>query len=134
MPTREAKVKEFMRSVGQQVGEEFSEDLIDLRWRLLREEIDELQYALYHILYDMTYGNGEPDPKSVENLLKEMADVQYTLSGMAVAFGLPLVNAFERVHESNMSKFNDDGRPDYDDHGKVIKGPNYKPPFLGDLI
>ena len=53
---------------------------------------------------------------------------------MAVAFGLPLEVAFNRVHASNMSKLDDDGKPIYREDGKVMKGPNYKPPHLKDLV
>jgi predicted HAD superfamily Cof-like phosphohydrolase len=132
MPTRESKVRDFMERAGQAIGEEFSEDLIDFRWRLFKEEVEELQYALFHVLYDINYGDGEPSQASMENVLKEMSDVQYTLSGMAVAFGLPLVNAFNRVHESNLTKF--DSALVAQSDGKVLKGITYKPPFLGDLI
>jgi predicted HAD superfamily Cof-like phosphohydrolase len=48
--------------------------------------------------------------------------------------GLDLEAAFQRVHTSNMSKLGEDGKPIYRDDGKILKGPNYKPPFLDDLI
>ena len=53
---------------------------------------------------------------------------------MAVALGLPVQEAFNRVHASNMSKLDEDGNPIYREDGKVMKGPNYKPPYLEDLV
>ena len=67
-------------------------------------------------------------------MLKEMADVQYVLSGLAVTLGLPLQEAFNRVHQSNMSKLGLDGKPLYRDDGKVMKGPNYLPPDMETLL
>jgi predicted HAD superfamily Cof-like phosphohydrolase len=66
--------------------------------------------------------------------MKETADVQYIVSGMNVTFGLPADQVFDRVHDSNMSKLGDDGKPVRRDDGKVMKGPNYHPPTLDDLI
>ena len=63
-------------------------------------------------------------------LTKELADLLYVVHGTAVAFGLPLEPAFVRVHQSNMSKLGDDGKPIYREDGKVKKGPNYQPPDL----
>jgi len=83
--------------------------------------------AFYDVMHD-------PHEGCEEALLKEMADLQYVLSGMAVALGLNLGEAFRRVHESNMSKLGDDGKPIYRDDGKVLKGPNYRKPELGDLV
>jgi len=77
---------------------------------------------------------GVISPKTKERLLKEMDDLQYVLSGMAVVLGLPLQVAFTRVHQSNMSKLGADGKPVYRSDGKVLKGPNYTPPDLEDLV
>jgi predicted HAD superfamily Cof-like phosphohydrolase len=68
-------------------------------------------------------------------LLKELCDLQYVLSGAAVALGLNEMQvAFTRVHNSNLSKLGLDGKPIYRKDGKVIKGPNYAPPELRDLV
>ena len=67
-------------------------------------------------------------------MLKELCDLQYVLSGAAVALGLDIQVAFNRVHDSNMSKLDDNGKPVYREDGKIIKGPNYRPPNLEDLV
>ena len=69
-----------------------------------------------------------------ENLLKELVDLLYVTYGYAATFGLDVDEAFWRVHKSNMSKLGDDGKPIYRDDGKVLKGPNYEPPYLKDLV
>ena len=92
-------------------------DLYDLRLELLSEEMEEVVEA-----------------GSMENLTKELADLIYVAIGMAVTFGLPLCEVFERVHQSNMSKLGEDGKPIYREDGKVMKGPNYQPPKLDDLF
>lgn len=67
-------------------------------------------------------------------MLKEMADVQYVLSGMAVTLGFPLQEAFIRVHKSNLSKLDENGKPVYREDGKVLKGVNYLPPDMETLL
>ena len=57
---------------------------------------------------------------------KELCDVKYVVEGFAVEFGIPLDEAFEEVHSSNMSKVDDDGNVIYSDEGKVLKGENYR--------
>ena len=71
----------------------------------------------------------EPD----ENQLKELADLVYVAFQYAAARGWELDEALDRVYESNMSKLVD-GQPLRREDGKVLKGPNYKPPFLEDLV
>ena len=68
------------------------------------------------------------------NLLKEIDDLLYVTYGLAVSFGLNADVGFKRVHESNMSKLGEDGKPVYREDGKVLKGANYKAPYLGDLV
>ena len=119
------QVKAFTEAMGQPVGvpqDEFSyvywySEAFSLRRQLLREETEEVLLA-----------------ESWENLTKELADLLYVTIGFAVTFGLPLVEVFERVHQSNMSKLGEDGKPIYREDGKVMKGPNYRPPELGDLF
>lgn len=62
-----------------------------------------------------------------KDLAKELADLLYVVYGTAVAFGIPIDYVFRLVHESNMSKLGEDGKPIYRKDGKVLKGPNYKP-------
>ena len=66
--------------------------------------------------------------------LKELADLVYVAYQYATNMGWDLDEALNRVHLSNMSKLDEDGNPIYRDDGKVLKGPNYKPPILEDLI
>ncbi|MBI52079.1 MAG: hypothetical protein CL779_02535 [Chloroflexi bacterium] len=66
--------------------------------------------------------------------LKELADLVYVCYQYAANLNWDLDSAMDRVHKSNMSKLGEDGKPIYRDDGKVLKGPNYKPPTLHDLI
>ena len=69
-----------------------------------------------------------------EHALKELADLVYVCYQYAENMGWFLDEALNRVHISNMSKLDEDGKPIYREDGKVLKGPNYKPPSLTDLI
>ena len=69
-----------------------------------------------------------------EHALKELADLVYVCYQYAENMGWFLDEALNRVHESNLSKLDEDGKPIYREDGKVLKGPNYKPPDLSDLI
>ena len=69
-----------------------------------------------------------------EECLKELADLVYVRYQYAENMGWFLDEALNRVHESNMSKLDEDGKPIYREDGKVLKGPNYKPPDLSDLV
>ena len=68
-----------------------------------------------------------------EHALKELADLVYVCYQYAENMGWFLDEALDRVHQSNMSKLGEDGKPIYREDGKVLKGPNYKPPDLSDL-
>ena len=68
-----------------------------------------------------------------ENLIKELADLVYVTYGYAATFGWNLDEAVRRVHASNMSKLDEEGEPIFREDGKVLKGPNYKEPYLEDL-
>lgn len=132
--TREDLVADFHEAMGQPMGQHLPEmlqhptdnNLIALRFKLIDEEVEELRSATVQYYLAPTVVN-------LENVLKELADVQYVLSGFAVTYGLNLDEAFKRVHESNMSKLVD-GRPLKREDGKVLKGPNYAPPSLTDLV
>ena len=69
-----------------------------------------------------------------EDALKELADLVYVCYQYAENMGWLLDEALDRVHKSNMSKLDDNGEPIYRDDGKVLKGPNYEPPYLKDLV
>ena len=72
--------------------------------------------------------------KNKEECLKELADLVYVCYQYAENMGWFLDEALNRVHESNMSKLDEDGKPIYREDGKVLKGPNYKPPTLTDIV
>ena len=74
------------------------------------------------------------NPTIKAECLKELADLVYVCYQYAENMGWFLDEALDRVHKSNMSKLGEDGRPVYREDGKVLKGPNYKPPTLTDLI
>ena len=73
-------------------------------------------------------------PKYPQDCLKELADLVYVCYQYAVNMGWDLDEALDRVHKSNMSKLDEEGKPIYREDGKVLKGPNYKPPNLEDLV
>ena len=113
------KVKEFMTTFGQEVKNkaEFpNEKVIELRNKLIDEEFNELKDAIK------------------ENNLIEVADaltdILVVTYGAGVAFGIDLDKCFKEVHRSNMSKLSEDGKPIYNEFGKVMKGPNYFKPNL----
>ena len=88
---------------------------------------------------------GQPDPKNViipnddlirlrltsdidmKNVAKELADLLYVVYGAGANFGLPMDSVFDAVHNSNMSKLGEDGKPIKREDGKILKGPNYRP-------
>ena len=124
-------VKAFTLAMGQPVRQEVLSsdlDLLKMRTKLIEEETKEV---VQETLWEDAYGN--PKINKAE-LTKELADLLYVTYGMAVTFGLPIDEVFERVHQSNMSKLGDDGKPLYREDGKVLKGPNYQPPKLDDLF
>ena len=74
------------------------------------------------------------NPEFPQNCLKELSDLVYVCYQYAANMGWDLDEAMFRVHQSNMSKLDDEGKPIYREDGKVLKGPNYKPPNLADLV
>ena len=101
-------------------------------FKLITEEWTELEDAIFWYRYYKK--QGELRVSDLEHITKEMADLVYVIFQQASRFGLDLETAIERVHESNMSKLDENGRPIKDEHGKVQKGPNYKKPDLFDLV
>jgi predicted HAD superfamily Cof-like phosphohydrolase len=131
---REAVVQKFMTAMGQPMNvDQPDEKLLEFRYNLILEEVKELGEEIAYAMAESNFKNGIP-VKVKARMLKEMADIQYVLSGLAVTMGLDLQVAFNRVHKSNMSKLDDNGKPIYRDDGKVLKGPNYTPPDLEDLV
>ena len=117
------KVGLFMSTFGQEVkkkSELSSEKINSLRISLIREELDELTKAMK-----------ENDILEVADAL---TDILYVTYGAGHAFGLDLDRCFDEVQKSNMSKLGKDGKPIYNESGKVMKGPNYFKPNLSKFI
>ncbi len=116
-------VKKFMKTFGQEVKEkaEFPTDKItSLRYDLIREELDELKEAI--------------DNKDIKEVADALTDILYVTYGAGHAFGINLDKCFAEVQDSNMSKLGDDGKPIYNEKGKVLKGPNYFKPDLKKFV
>ena len=117
------KVGIFMKTFGQDVKQSssFSTDKINkLRVSLIKEELDELIEAM--------------NKKDLVEVADALTDILYVTYGAGHAFGINLDDCFEEVQSSNMSKLGKDGRPIYNDKGKVMKGPNYFKPDLNKFI
>ena len=117
------KVKKFMETFGQQVKEkaEFPDHKItSLRYELIREELKEFKEAI--------------DKKDISEVADALTDILYVTYGAGHAFGIDLDKCFEEVQSSNMSKLGNDGKPIFDNKGKVMKGPNYFKPNLKKFI
>ena len=129
MTKYEEKVQNFHQVMNLPVNVSFNIALLELRKRLIKEETEELFAEIDAAIFQIQ-NNQRIERPTFENMCKEMADVQYALSGMAVSFGLPLEQAFDATHDSNMSKLGADGKPIYREDGKITKGPNYHKPDL----
>ena len=116
-------VKKFMETFGQEIREKasFPDDKItSLRYELIKEELDELKEAI--------------DSKDMKEVADALTDILYVTYGAGHAFGINLDKCFEEVQNSNMSKLGTDGKPIYNDKGKVMKGPNYFKPDLNKFV
>ena len=116
-------VKKFMETFGQEIREKasFPEDKItSLRYDLIKEELDELKEAI--------------DNRDIKEVADALTDILYVTYGAGHAFGINLDKCFEEVQNSNMSKLGSDGKPIYNDKGKVMKGPNYFKPDLNKFV
>ena len=116
-------VKKFMETFGQEVKEkaEFpSEKIMDLRYDLIKEELSELKEAI--------------DKKDIKEVADALTDILCVTYGAGHAFGIDLDKCFEEVQNSNMSKLGNDGKPIYNEKGKVMKGPNYFKPDLNKFV
>ena len=116
-------VKKFMETFGQEIKEKasFPDDKItSLRYELIKEELGELKEAI--------------DSKDIKEVADALTDILYVTYGAGHAFGINLDKCFEEVQNSNMSKLGQDGKPIYNDKGKVMKGPNYFKPDLNKFV
>ncbi len=116
-------VRKFMETFGQEIKEkaEFPNDKITaLRYDLIKEELDELKVAL--------------ENKDLKEVADALTDILYVTYGAGHSFGINLDKCFSEVQNSNMSKLDTDGKPIYNDKGKVMKGPNYFKPDLSKFV
>ena len=133
MTKYEEKVKQFHEVMNLPVNSPFNVELLKLRKKLILEETQELIAELDDAIEQLQTDSRTVLRPTFENMCKEMSDVQYALSGLAVSFGLPIEEAFDATHDSNMSKLGNDGKPVYREDGKITKGPNYHKPDLSHL-
>ena len=118
-----SKVGTFMKTFGQDVkgAPSFSTDKINkLRIDLIKEELEELTEAMKN--------------KDLLEVADALTDILYVTYGAGHAFGINLDKCFDEVQNSNMSKLDENGKPIYNDSGKVMKGPNYFKPDLSKFV
>lgn len=125
------QVKEFHQSFNQAIDEEPTADILQLRFNLVEEEFLEVVDELANLA---RANNTETKRLAKIALTKELADLMYVALGTGVALGLPLVEAFNEVHRSNMSKLGDDGKPILREDGKALKSKNYTPANIHQFI
>ena len=117
------KVREFMKTFGQEIKEKAgfpNEKITSLRYELIKEELEELKEAINN--------------KDIKEVADALTDILYVAYGAGHAFGIDLDKCFEEVQNSNMSKIGNDGKPIYNDKGKVMKGPKYFKPNLNKFV
>ena len=113
------KVKIFMKTFGQEIKKNSSlssEKINKLRVSLIEEELDELKLAI--------------KDNNIKEVADALTDILYVTYGAGHAFGIDLDKCFDEVQNSNMSKLDENGKPLYNEFGKVMKGPNYFKPDL----
>ena len=118
-----SKVGTFMKTFGQEVKTKPSlstEKINKLRIDLIKEELKELTEAINN--------------KDLLEVADALTDILYVTYGAGHAFGIDLDLCFEEVQNSNMSKLDENGKPIYNDSGKVMKGPNYFKPDLSKFV
>jgi predicted HAD superfamily Cof-like phosphohydrolase len=116
-------VKIFMETFGQMVKTKpsFPDDkTMQLRLALIQEELDELRVAM--------------ETKNLKEVADALTDILYVTYGAGYAYGINLDKCFKEVQRANMSKLGNDGKPIYNENGKVMKGPNYSEPNLKKFI
>ena len=117
------KVGTFMKTFGQEVKQSSSlstDKINELRVSLIKEELDELIEAI--------------KKKDLVEVADALTDILYVTYGAGHAFGINLDKCFEEVQNSNMSKLDNNGKPIFNDKGKVMKGPNYFMPDLSKFV
>ncbi len=118
-----SKVGTFMKTFGQEVKDKpaFSTDKINkLRIDLIKEELEELTEAIKN--------------NDLLEVADALTDILYVTYGAGHAFGIDLDKCFQEVQNSNMSKLDENGKPIYNESGKVMKGPNYFKPDLSKFV
>tara|TARA_Y100000590_G_scaffold443388_1_gene572752 strand:- start:1842 stop:2213 length:372 start_codon:yes stop_codon:yes gene_type:complete len=116
-------VKKFMKTFGQKVITEpqFPDDkTAKLRFDLIKEELNELNQAM--------------EDKNLVEIADALTDILYVTYGAGCAYGIDLDKCFKEVQRANMSKLDKDGKPIYNEKGKVMKGPNYSAPNLKQFV
>jgi len=116
-------VKKFMKTFGQIVRTkpQFPDDkTMKLRYDLIKEELDELEQAM--------------KTKNLKEVADALTDILYVAYGAGCAYGIDLDKCFKEVQRSNMSKLGKDGKPIFNDKGKVMKGPDYTEPNLKQFL
>ena len=117
------KVGVFMKTFGQEIKTKpslSSNKINTLRINLIEEELKELKHAI--------------ENKDLKETIDALTDILYVTYGAGHAFGVNLDKCFEEVQKSNMSKLGEDGKPIYNEDGKVMKGPNYFKPNISKFI
>ncbi len=117
------KVGKFMKTFGQEVKNEAKfpeEKIVKLRYDLILEELEEFKSAL--------------KDRNIKEVADALTDILYVTYGAGHAFGINLDKCFEEVQNSNMSKLDNNGKPIYNESGKVMKGPNYFKPNLSKFL
>ena len=116
-------VKTFMETFGQMVRTKPQfpdEDTMQLRYDLIKEELNELEQAM--------------KSKNLKEIADALTDILYVTYGAGYAYGINLDKCFKEVQRANMSKLGNDGKPIYNEKGKVMKGPNYSEPNLKQFV
>ena len=116
-------VKTFMKAFGQMVRTrpQFPDDkTTQLRFDLIKEELNELEVAI--------------KTKNLKEIADALTDILYVAYGAGYAYGINLDKCFKEVQRANMSKLGKDGKPIYNEKGKVMKGPNYLEPNLKQFV
>ena len=116
-------VKTFMKTFGQiiKTKPQFPEEkTMQLRYDLIKEELDELEIAM--------------KTKNMKEIADALTDILYVTYGAGCAYGIDLDKCFKEVQRANMSKLGEDGKPIYNEKGKVMKGPNYSEPNLKQFV
>ncbi len=116
-------VKVFMETFGQMVRTkpQFPDDkTMKLRYDLIKEELNELEHAM--------------KTKNLKEIADALTDILYVTYGAGFAYGIDLDKCFKEVQRANMSKLGEDGKPIFNEKGKVMKGPNYREPNLKQFV